>query len=288
MLNIIFIGSSSPLALSTLRALITLNQPIVALFTSDAQPPNAPELFPVHLEHNETLQQLARWHNIPCIHLNAPLKNHYDQIKSFHADLIITCCFSKKIPPSIFTLPPLGAINIHPSLLPKFRGPDPIFWQYKLACKTWGMTIHKISSQFDAGAILIQQGFDMPEGINASQSLHLLAQTIPKLLTRGLAQLKAPFQSLKPQNEALASTHPMPTNADYTLANSASARDTFNFICAYATINTPIKYTVKKRIFWLIKGLAYNHVMLCETTLNKNIITFPCADGQISAQCHLD
>jgi methionyl-tRNA formyltransferase len=288
MLNILFIGSSTPLALSTLRALITLNQAIVAIFTSDAQPPNAPELFPVHLEHNETLQQLARWHNIPCIHLNAPLKNHCDQIKSFHADLIITCCFSKKIPSSIFTLPPLGAINIHPSLLPQFRGPDPIFWQYKLACKTWGITLHKISSQFDAGAILIQQGCDMPEGISASQSLHLLVQTIPKLLTRGLAQLKTPADSLKPQNENLASTHPMPTNADYTLATSASARDTFNFICAYATINTPIKYTVNQRIFWLIKGLAYNHVILNETKLNKNIITVPCADGQISAQCYFD
>ena len=288
MLNIIFIGSSSPLALSTLRSLITRNQSIVALFTADPQHPNAPELFPVHIEHHETLHQLARWHNIPCFHLNAPLKNYYDQIKSFNADLIITCCFSKKIPPSIFTLSPLGAINIHPSLLPKFRGPDPIFWQYKLACKTWGITIHKISSQFDAGAILIQQDCDIPEGINASQSLHLLAQTIPKLLIRGLAQLKAPFQSLKPQNEALASTHPMPTNADYTLTNSTSARDTFNFICAYATINTPIKYTVKKRVFWLIKGIAYNHVILSETTLNKNIITFPCTDGQISAQCYLD
>ncbi|MDP7537111.1 MAG: formyltransferase family protein [Methylococcales bacterium] len=288
MLNIIFIGSSPPLALSTLRAFITLNQSIVGIFTSDIQPSNAPELFPVHREHSETFDQQARLHNIPCIHLNAPLKNHYNQIKSFHAGLMITCCFSKKIPPSIFTLPTLGAVNIHPSLLPKFRGPDPIFWQYKLACKTWGITLHKISSQFDAGAILIQQGCYMPEGIHASQSLHLLAQAIPKLLTRRLAQLKAPAQSLKPQNKTLASTHPMPTKADYTLANSASTRDTFNFICAYATINTPIKYTVNKRVFWLIKCIAYNHVILYETKLNKNIITVPCADGQISAQYYFD
>jgi len=288
MLNIIFIGSSTPLALTALQSLIATNQTILALFTSDAPQPNAPELFPVQIENNETLNQLARLHHIPCIHLNKPLKDYLPRIKNLNADLILTCCFSQKLPPSIFTLPPLGAVNIHPSLLPKFRGPDPVFWQYKLACKTWGMTIHKISSQFDAGAILIQQGCDMPEGINASQSLHLLAQTIPKLLTRGLAQLKAPFQSLKPQNEALASTHPMPTNVDYTLTNSVSARDTFNFICAYATINTPIKYTVNKRFFWLIKGISYNHVIISEARINKNIITFPCTDGQISARYYFE
>ncbi|MBT4032681.1 MAG: hypothetical protein HOF12_07115, partial [Methylococcales bacterium] len=70
MLNIIFIGSSTPLALTALQSLIATNQTILALFTSDAPQPNAPELFPVQIENNETLNQLARLHHIPCIHLN--------------------------------------------------------------------------------------------------------------------------------------------------------------------------------------------------------------------------
>ena len=288
MLNIIFIGSSTPLALTALQSLIATNQTILALFTSDTPQPNAPKLFPVHIENNETLNQLARLHHIPCIHLNKPLKDYLPRIKSLNADLILTCCFSQKLPPSIFTLPPLGAVNIHPSLLPTFRGPDPVFWQYKLACETWGLSLHKIARQFDTGNIIDQQHCDIPDGLRSSQCIHSLAKAIPELLSLGLVQLKSTPMLSSIQNEHHASTQSLPTPSDYTLVTKMSARHTFNFICAYATINTPIKYAVQERIFWLIKGISYNHIIISEARMNKNIITFPCTDGQISARYYFE
>ena len=69
--------------------------------------------------------------------------------------LIIT--FSFRIPSSVYSLTPKGFYNVHPGPLPQYRGSDPIFQQIKNKEKQAGVTMHKLSDQFDAGPIVMKE-----------------------------------------------------------------------------------------------------------------------------------
>src|SRR5579863_6805152 len=66
----------------------------------------------------------------------------YSTLAAYDADVICVACFSQRIPSSILSLPRLGGINVHPSLLPKNRGPVPLFWTFHNGDDTAGVTIH--------------------------------------------------------------------------------------------------------------------------------------------------
>jgi methionyl-tRNA formyltransferase len=73
------------------------------------------------------------------------------------ADLLVVYQMSRLLPRSIFSFPEYGAINLHPSLLPAYRGPNPVFWQYYDFVLRPGVTIHRIDEHEDTGEILKQQ-----------------------------------------------------------------------------------------------------------------------------------
>jgi methionyl-tRNA formyltransferase len=71
-------------------------------------------------------------------------------------DLIISYGFPWRIPADVLALPRLGAINFHDALLPRFRGPNATGWAFRAGEVETGVTIHRLTAQFDAGAILAQ------------------------------------------------------------------------------------------------------------------------------------
>ncbi|WP_158798403.1 methionyl-tRNA formyltransferase [Pedobacter sp. L105] len=81
-------------------------------------------------------------------------------------DLVFMCGFSYRIPGEVFSIPFLGFYNIHFSLLPAYRGPDPIFWQLKNGEQTGGISIHKVNAGFDAGEVVAQQEIPFIPGEN--------------------------------------------------------------------------------------------------------------------------
>jgi methionyl-tRNA formyltransferase len=75
-------------------------------------------------------------------------------IEPMRPDLILSMGFPWLIPEDVLAVPPLGAINIHASSLPKYRGPHPIGWAFRNGDSELGLTIHRIDSTFDTGHIL--------------------------------------------------------------------------------------------------------------------------------------
>src|SRR5512146_3112378 len=59
-------------------------------------------------------------------------------------DLILVTGFPRLLPPAVLALPRLGCVNVHPALLPAYRGPDPIFWQFYNGEPGLGLTIHRM------------------------------------------------------------------------------------------------------------------------------------------------
>lgn len=74
-------------------------------------------------------------------------------IKATDADVVVVQTFPHLIPASCLGIPSLGFYNIHPSPLPAYRGPDPIFWQVKNDEQTSGVTLHKMEAAFDTGPV---------------------------------------------------------------------------------------------------------------------------------------
>ncbi len=104
----------------------------------------------------QQLQLLAREYNVPfstisAQHTEADLK---EWIENAGADVVVVQTFPHRIPASCLSLPPLGFYNIHPSPLPDYKGPDPIFWQICNNESETGVTLHKMEESFDTGPIL--------------------------------------------------------------------------------------------------------------------------------------
>ena len=78
-------------------------------------------------------------------------------ILKLNPDIILVGSWGEKIKKEIYDLPKIAAINTHPSLLPKYRGPNPYFWAIKNQEQISGVTFHLIDSGYDTGAILAQE-----------------------------------------------------------------------------------------------------------------------------------
>jgi len=82
-----------------------------------------------------------------------------EQLKNFNTDLFVVIAYGRILSLSILDIPGMGAINVHASLLPKYRGAAPINWAIINGEKETGLTIIKINPQMDAGDILSQANF---------------------------------------------------------------------------------------------------------------------------------
>lgn len=87
-----------------------------------------------------------------------------ETLRTLRPDLICMAGFPWLLPQTIYTLPSLGAINVHGSLLPRHRGAMPLFWIYYHDDRESGVTVHKVAEAADTGDILVQERFPVPRG----------------------------------------------------------------------------------------------------------------------------
>lgn len=109
-----------------------------------------------------------------------------DVVLSFHFDQIFTL--------ETLALAPLGGVNIHPSLLPRHRGPIPAFWALQEGPGATGISIHRIAARIDAGDVLAQRDHALPPGVSASTAARLLHEAaLPMIgdVLRALAEGRA-------------------------------------------------------------------------------------------------
>ncbi len=134
---------------------------------------------------------------------------------SARADLVVSFFYSRKIPAALYGPAPQGGIGVHPSLLPRWRGPDPVFWTLYHGDTRTGVTVHRLADAFDTGDMLAQKQIAVTQPTNAYRlnktlehfGLHLLVDMVDKI-KRGVT-LHA-----TPQNEADATHAPMPSDRE--------------------------------------------------------------------------
>ena len=110
------------------------------------------------------------------MHRLAGAEDMQDALRATGAELLITFHLDRILDAATLAVPPRGGINVHPSLLPRHRGPIPAF--HALAEGATGVSIHALVPRIDAGGIWAQRAVPLPPGISASaaaRSLHLAA-----------------------------------------------------------------------------------------------------------------
>jgi methionyl-tRNA formyltransferase len=143
-------------------------------------------------------------------------------------DLACVACWNCRIPRSLLALPRRGWLNVHPSLLPRYRGPAPLFHALRDAAPV-GVTIHRMTGEFDAGPILRQSPIALPDGASSAEIDRICGRLGGALLVEAVEGLAA--GSLDPQPQiGFSSPAPWPTAADFVLDPCWPARRAFNFM----------------------------------------------------------
>ncbi len=251
-----FIGSNGPFSLAALQALlarpITVSQIILAGYPPAAQPtrhlpiaaPQATENTPV------TIPALAEHHHIPIHYTHRDLQTlssqHStqpgDNIQDFvrwqnfahHTppDVLLVACFPYRLSAALRDWPTRLAINLHPSLLPAYRGPDPVFWQLQRDEKQTGISLHVVSEALDSGPILLQKSIAYPQGATRRALDKLLAREGSEALCDWLAAHPRPSNiwHSREQDPQIAHYQPLPKPDDYVLKTHWSAQHAYNFM----------------------------------------------------------
>lgn len=136
-------------------------------------------------------------------------------VRAREPDLVVSWFWTRKVPASFRSLAPLGAIGVHPSLLPRHRGPDPYFWAIDAGDSVTGVTAHVLDDEYDTGALLAKRELAIDPSWNAwtlakrldRPSLSLLRETVAAY-ARG-----APPRPIA-QDESLATEAAQPTDDD--------------------------------------------------------------------------
>ena len=118
-------------------------------------------------------------------------------------DLLISFTFPHRIPPEVVAIPRYGAVNLHPSPLPAYRGPNPRRMLFDGAT-TLGATLHRIEDGFDTGAILSRHERPMPLDPTPERVLDVWSDALAEALDEGTRRAVAGEWG-EPQDEALAS-----------------------------------------------------------------------------------
>jgi methionyl-tRNA formyltransferase len=138
-----------------------------------------------------TLQTLSRAYGIPYYRMtDGSAGDLAGWVKKLAPDVIAIHTMARLLKPEIFSLPRLGAINLHQSYLPAYRGPNPDFWQYHDMEMNPGVTVHFIDSGEDTGDIIFQDRVPIPLGTKSPERLDkLVGEAGAALLLKALDAL---------------------------------------------------------------------------------------------------
>lgn len=145
-------------------------------------------------------------------------------------ELIVVAAYGRFLPDEILALPPKGCINVHSSLLPKYRGSAPINWAILNGERVTGVTIQRMVREMDAGDIILQQSTPIGETEDAAALYDRLARLGGELAVEAVAQIQAGTAAYTPQDHAKATPAPMLSKALSPVDWTRSAQEIYNQI----------------------------------------------------------
>jgi methionyl-tRNA formyltransferase len=182
-------------------------------------------------------------------------------LRSFQPDMICVACFSQRVPSIVLSLPRYGCLNVHPSLLPDNRGPEPLFWTFRRGDAVTGVTIHIMDEAMDSGDILLQEQIAVPDGISYAELERCCAQLGGQLLVRAIDDLYAGRAHRQPQDERLSSYYSFPQQEDFVVKPALwRARHLYNFVRGIGHWEAPVVVSTGEEEWCEVRNaISYSH-----------------------------
>lgn len=224
-MNIVFMGTPE-FAAVTLTSLLTSKHHIIAVFTQPDKPVGRKLILTP-----SPVKMLAQQHKIPMF-CPSTLKSEeiLTRLKALQPDVIVVAAYGMLLPKQILELPKFGCINVHASLLPKYRGAAPIQWSLINGESETGITIMLMEEKLDAGGIVNQKSIKIEDDDSAKTLFAKLAILGASALLEGLELLTKPDFKAKAQNKVQATFAPKITKEMSNLDFSKPAQQVFNLI----------------------------------------------------------
>lgn len=279
-MRIVFMGTPD-FAVPSLEALVAAGHEVCGVFCQPDKPVG---------RHQNKLQPpavkvCAQSHDIPVFQ---PTKlrdgTTLAQLQELNPELIVVAAYGRILPDDILALPPKGCINVHSSLLPKYRGAAPINWAVINGEKETGVTIMHMATELDAGDIIDQVKTPIAPDENVEAVHDRLAQLGGELLVKVVADIAAGTAQRIPQDHSQATLAPMLSRALSPIDWSRSAKEIHNQVRGLtpwpATSTDILGDTIK--VFAVEEpGIETGKAAGTILAANKAGIDVACGDGKV-------
>jgi methionyl-tRNA formyltransferase len=203
-MRVAFMGTPE-FAVPSLEALLKSDDEVVGIVTQPDRPKGRGQILTP-----SPVKQIAVREGLPVLQ---PIKmkdpDFLAALTGWKPDVIAVAAFGRILPPAVLTLPIKGCINVHGSLLPKYRGAAPIQWAIINGETETGITTMLMDEGMDTGPILLQEKIPIAPDDTAGSLSPRLAELGGRLLVETIARLKAGTLVPRPQDNTLATMAPL-------------------------------------------------------------------------------
>jgi methionyl-tRNA formyltransferase len=145
-------------------------------------------------------------------------------------DLMCITTFPHLLGAELLAVPRIGTINLHTSLLPRYRGPAPLFWMARAGETQGGVTIHWVDAGEDTGDIILQEPFPIPDGMASEELQRRVAEVGSRLMRDAVERIAVSGRSVPAQPQSGGHRNPRPRPEDAQIGPAWGARRIYNFV----------------------------------------------------------
>jgi len=202
-LKIIFMGTPE-IALPSAEELIASGEDLIAVVTQPDRPKGRGRVCEAC-----AVKEWALMNNLPVLQPEKAREPQFlEEVRKLNPDLIVVHAFGQILPKALLEIPKFGVINVHASLLPKYRGAAPAQWAILNGEPETGVTIMRMDEKLDTGPILLQQKVPIEDSDTTGTLLRKLSELGRELLLSAVQGLKAGTIKAVPQDESQATYAP--------------------------------------------------------------------------------
>lgn len=236
MLRIIYAGTPE-FAVPALESLSRSEHRLVAIYTQPDRPAGRGQKM-----QQSPVKKLALEHDLPVYQpTNFSDASALDDLRALNADLMVVAAYGLLLPPAVLEVPRLGCINIHASLLPRWRGASPIQQAILAGDEISGVTLMKMDKGLDTGAMIASRSVVIDPSWSAADLHDSLAPLGAELLLESLDHIEQALQQALVQDESLATYAPRLTKQQAEVDWNKPAQELLREIRAFNP--WPVSYT---------------------------------------------
>ncbi|WP_412032217.1 methionyl-tRNA formyltransferase [Malacoplasma muris] len=239
--RVVFMGTPF-IAVSALKALANRGYRIVAIVCQPDRPSGRKQTITF-----SPVKEFALKYNLKLFQPNK-ISDIYNELKNIKFDVIVTCAYGQFIPDKILNMPKYGCINVHASLLPKYRGGAPVHWALINGEKETGVTLMKTIKQMDAGDCYVSYKISILDDDNLKTLFKKIEKTIYLIIYHELENILNKKLTPIKQNEEFATKALNITKEQEKLTFNMQAKNFVNWVkglyefpCAYVVYENGMK-----------------------------------------------